>query len=190
MARFEDLQELWQGQAGPAVSEAEIASLTRSLRVYGTRQKWIFAGKVLAVSAILAWATARLHRPNQIAGLLLVGVAAGVLLILEWRNQRRIARLDFTVPSLPFVREAIDRLRAHSNPFRRVYWPFMGVVVIAMNLVLGSRPPFWFRLFASALPFAGCELGLWVRRTRLRAESRPLLEKLSAMQAALEDRSE
>ena len=71
---------------------------------------------MLAVSAILAWATARLHRPNQIAGLLLVGVAAGVLLILEWRNQRRIARLDFTVPSLPFVREAIDRLKAHSNP--------------------------------------------------------------------------
>ena len=190
MRTFEDLQELWQGQARPAVSQAEIGALTRSLDAYGRRQKWIVCAKVLAVATILGWALMRCRQPNQVAGLLLVGVAAGVLLMLEWRNQRRIAQLDFTAPSLPFVKEAISRLKAHAHPFRKLYWPFLAIVVVAMNLVLGSGPPLWLRVVASALPFAGCELGLWFRRTRLRAETRPLLEQLSAMQAALEEHVE
>ena len=48
MAQFEKLQELWQGQAGPAVSPADIAALTHSLRAYGRRQNWINSGKVVA----------------------------------------------------------------------------------------------------------------------------------------------
>jgi hypothetical protein len=190
MTRFEHLQDLWQAQAGPAVSGADIAALTRSLHIYGRRQRWVFGGKVLAVSSILVWGLARCHRPNQIAGLLLVGVAAAMLLTLEWRNQRRISKLDFTAPSLPFVRRAIATLQAHTNPFRRVYWLFMAIVILSMNLVLGSAPPIWVRLIASSLPFGGVELGLWVRRKRLAAECRPLLEQLSAMQAALEERCE
>jgi len=190
MTRFEDLQELWQAQAGPAVSSADIAALTDSLHSYGRRQNWVLGGKVLAVSISLGSGLIRCHRPNQIAGLLLVGLAAAVLLTLEWRNQRRISRLDFTAPSLPFVRKAIAGLKAQVRPLRRVYWAFMGTVVLAMNLMLGSSPPIWFRLIASALPFGGCELGLWVRRKRLAAECRPLIEQLSAMQAALEERFE
>src|SRR4051812_46883449 len=112
MTRFEDLQQLWQGQAGPAVSTAEITALTHSLDRYGRRQKWMVGGKALAVSTILGWALTRCHRPNQVAGLLLVGVAAAVVLTLEWRQQRRISMLDFTAPSRPFVRRAIARLRA------------------------------------------------------------------------------
>jgi hypothetical protein len=45
-------------------------------------------------------------------------------------------------------------------------------------------------VLASALPLGGVELGLWVRRKRLAIECRPLLEQLSAMQAALEERCE
>ena len=190
MTRFEDLQQLWQGQAGPAVSSGEIAELTRSLQVYGRRQKCFLGGKVLLVSATIGWAVSRCHRPNQIAGLLLVGVAGAMLLFVEWRSQRRIARLDFTAPSLPFVKDAMVRLKAHSNPFRRVYWPFVGTAVVSMNLVLGSGPPLWFRLIASALPLGVFELGLWFRRTRLRAETRRLLAQLSGMQTALEEPSE
>src|SRR4051812_27734317 len=122
MTRFEELQGLWQAQTGPAVSPDKIATLTRSLQNYGQRQKWIIAGKGLLVSAILGWALSRCRLPNQIAGLLLVGVAAGMLLILEWRNQRRISRLDFTAPSLSFVKDASDRLIAQLRPVRRVYW--------------------------------------------------------------------
>jgi hypothetical protein len=190
MTRFEDLQELWQGQPGPAVASADIAALTRSLHIYGQRQKWVFGGKLLAVSSILGWSLARCHRPNQIAGLVLVGVAAAMLLTVELRNQRRISKLDFTAPSLPFVRGAIATLKGQINPFRRVYWLFMATVVLSMNLVLGSAPPIWVRLIASSLPFGGVELGLWVRRKRLADECRPLLQQLSAMQAALEERCE
>ena len=190
MARFEELQELWQGQAGPAVQPAEIAALTRSLRAYGRRQKWILGGKVLLVSTILGWSLSRCRQPNQVAGLLLVALAAALVLTFEWRNQRRIARLDFTAPSLGFVNSAIERLRAQRDPFRRLYWPFLGTVVLGMNVLLGTPHRIGWRLFASALPFGACELGLWVRRKRLAIECRPLFEQLAAMQAALEERAE
>jgi hypothetical protein len=187
MAQFEKLQELWQGQASPAVSAGEIAAMTRSLHAYGRRQRWVIGGKVLLICAILGWSLARVHRPNQVAGLLVVAAAAGVVLTLEWRGQRRIAQLDFTAPSLGFVNGAIDRLRAQVNPFRRVYWPFVAAIVLGMNLMLGSARHIGWRLFASALPFGAVEFGLWIRRKRLTAECRPLLNQLAAMQAAIEE---
>ena len=190
MTRFEDLQGLWQGQAGPAVSPADIAALTRSLHRYGRRQRWVFGGNVLLVSSILGWSFTRCREPNQIAALLLVTLAVAVVLSLEWRNQGRIARLDFTAPTLGFVNATMDRLAAQSNPFRRLYWPFIGTVVIAMNLMLGASHRIGLRLLASALPFGACELGLWFRRKRMAAECRPLLRQLAAMQAALGERFE
>ena len=42
----------------------------------------------------------------------------------------------------------------------------------------------------SVLPFGGFQLGLLVRRKRFEHECSPLLHRLAAMQAALEDRSE
>ena len=73
----------------------------------------------------------------------------------------------------------------------------LGIVLVALIAVAppgrnpivtpGSQPTTG---ASSALPFGACELGLWFRRTRLRAETRPLLEQLSAMQAALEEHGE
>ena len=53
MAQFEKLQELWQGQSGPAVSALDAAVLTRSLRAYGRRQQWVNSAKVVAVASVL-----------------------------------------------------------------------------------------------------------------------------------------
>ena len=61
-----------------------------------------------------------------------------------------------------------------------------------MNLdVSEARRLLWLRA-ASPRRFrsAAYELGMWVRRKRLEGECRPLIEQLSAMQAALEERFE
>ena len=118
MARFEELQELWQGQAGPRRVERRnrgadpVAAALRTATEVGFRRQG--AG---GLGDARVGASRRCHRPNQIAGLLLVGVAAAVLLIVEWRSQRRIARLDFTAPSLPFVQ---GRDRTFERPIESV----------------------------------------------------------------------
>jgi hypothetical protein len=191
MASFEKLQELWQGQAGPAVSAADTLRLTRSLRDYGRRQNYINTAKALLVAAMMVWWLGRAHVPARaIAGFGLIGLAAAAVVIRDWRTQRAIARLDFSAPSLGFVQAAIHRLMQQRDPCRRIYWPFMASLVAGMNLALAPTHRWWLRAVASGLPFAAFELGMWVRRRRFDLECRPLLDQLAAMRSALEERFE
>ena len=191
MAQFEQLQDLWQGQQGPAVSAEDTLRLTRSLRSYDRRQRWISAAKTLIVGAVLAGSMERSKgSAAALAGLALVGLAAGALIIREWRDQRAIARLDFGTPSVGFIRSAMGKLTAQRDPWRRYYWPFMGTLVIAMNLMLTGKHRVWTRVASSAVPFLAYEFGMWVRRKRFELECRPLLDQLSAMRSALEERGE
>jgi hypothetical protein len=189
MAEFEKLQELWQRQEGPAVSAADAEGLARSLRAYGRRHYVINIVKALVIAAVLAWSINRVQPSMRvIAGWGLVGFAALVMVIHEWRIQRAISRLEFGQPSLGFVRSALDRLREQRDPRRRYYLPFMAAIVVGMNVTLPGTHRLWSRVVLSGLPFAGLELGLWLRRKWFDHECLPLLEQLSAMRSALEER--
>jgi len=195
MAEFEQLQQLWQAQRPPLAS-IEAASLSDALRRYSLRQNWIIAAKVLLVGGILGQAFYFLsHRSaGMIGGLSLVAAGALWALVADWRGQRAIARLNFAEPSAAFLRSAIARLRRQWNPFGPHYWPFLACMVAGMNLMfldsLQSKTPFLRLLwhgFGTALPFAGYELGMRLRRRRFEAECRPLLERLIAMKTGLEE---
>jgi hypothetical protein len=191
MAQFDKLQELWQQQSGPAVSAADAARLAQSMQAYRRRQAWINAGKTVVIAAVFAGTISRARlTPGAIVGFSLIGLAAAALLIREFRSQQAIASLDFGAPSLGFVRETIARLNDHRESIRRYYWPMMGSMVIGLNLILTGTHRLWPRILASGLPFLAFELGMRVRRRRFEVECRPLLEQLSAMRAALEDRVE
>src|SRR3954468_15515697 len=117
MARFEELQELWQGQAGPAIQAEDILRLTRSLHAYGRRQNYINAGKALLVTAVLVWAASRVWpRPLAICGFVVIGVSAAMLIVRDWRNQRTIAGSDLSAPSVTFIRDRIARLEEQRDP--------------------------------------------------------------------------
>jgi hypothetical protein len=191
MAQFDQLQDLWQGQAGPAVSPEEALRVARSVRGYARRQRLIGAGKAVVIAAVLAGSIVRSQgNVPAIAGLALVGLAAAALLIRDWRDQRALERLDFSAPSVGFVRATIGRLLAQRDPFRRYYWPFMGAAVLATNLALAQTHRLWLRVVFSGLPFVAFEAGLWVRRKRFEAECRPVIDQLSALRSALEERPE
>jgi hypothetical protein len=189
MAQFERLQELWQGQEAPLRTTPDTSKLTRSLRVYGRRQHYFDIGKAVLVSSVLGWSLADAHASLPvISGLALIAVAAAALLIQDWRSQRAIARLDFSEPSLEFVRSTIARILEQRDPCRRYYWPFMGSMVIGMNLMLAGPHRLWLRILASTMPFLAFELGLWVRHKRFEAQCRPLLDELAQLRTALEER--
>ena len=191
MAQFEKFQELWQQQHGPPVSAAETARLARSMLSYRRRQNWINGAKTAIIAAVLAGTISRTPlTPGAIAGFSLIALAAAALLVREFRSQRALARLDFGAPSLGFVRETIARLNDQRDAFRRYYWPLMGSMVIGLNLILTGANRLWLRVLASGLPFLAFEFGMWVRRRRFELECRPLLDQLSAMRSALEERHE
>src|SRR6185369_15753506 len=125
MARFEELQALWQQQETPAV-RIDTASLTRDLRRYGRRQDAINLAKLVAILAVIIWQVVHsMDSPWVLCGIGLETAFAFILLVFDWRNQRAIARLNFAEPSAGFVRNAIERLMEQREPFRKCYWPFV-----------------------------------------------------------------
>jgi hypothetical protein len=195
MAEFEQLQQLWQAQRAPVAAMAA-ASLAEALRSYSRRQNWVSIAKFILVATILGQAFYRMsHRSAEMVGGMAL-VAAGALwaLLMDWRGQRSIARLNFAAPSAAFLRTAIDKLRRQWNPFGRYYWPFLACMVAGINLMfldsLQSKTPAMRMLwhgFGTVLPFAGYQLGLRIRRRRFEAECRPLLDRLIAVKDSLEE---
>src|SRR5438105_918328 len=143
MAQFEELQTLWQTQPSAATPPFDPTALSGAFRRFGRRQDIIN----LAKSALVVWAVVRCYiafhdRPMMAiacVGLLLFAVVA---LIAEWRIQRGIARLNFTAPSIDFVRAAIARLHAQRNPYHTpAYLVLFAAIFIAYNLMTYAAWP-------------------------------------------------
>jgi hypothetical protein len=198
MAEFEKLQELWRQLPAPRTTPVDAMALTRAVGRYGRRQKWINIAKLALVVPLLSWAFARSHPSGWVAvGLVIVIVQVAVLLTIDWRNQRAVSRMNFAQPSAAFVRHAIGQLMEHREPFRKHFWPFLISLCTGTNLmVLGmaaQSPMSWrifWHLFASLFPFLAYYGGAQVRRKRFDIECRSLVARLTAMQQALEERSE
>ena len=188
MARFEQLQELWQAQ--PELPPAHLDDVRPLLRAYGRRQSWINAGKAMLVGSLLTFCFVKAgSSPVRMAGVVLIAVAAALLLVRDWRSQRAIARSDFAAPSAGFVNATIDSLLEQRSGRRSYYWTQLGATILAENLMLTGIRRIWPRIVFSLVPFAAIEVGLWVRRRRFDFECAPLLTQLRAAKAALEDRS-
>lgn len=196
MPRFEDLQALWQRQPAPLMT-AELTRLHRSLREYGIRQNRIYAVKAALVGAVLVWASVHARGSAVVLGAVAAAlVIAALLMFVDWRQSRAIARLDFTGASVAFVRRAIEQLSSQREPFRKYYWQFVGSLAAIDNTVMLLKHPPTLRarigwhLFATALPFAVYEFGRRVRILRFESECRPIIDRLSAIRRELEEASE
>jgi hypothetical protein len=195
MARFEELQSVWQSQRPAGIDAAEAAQLTRGLRRYARRQSWIYGAKAALVVSILSWMLVRAHgRAPVIASTLLIAAAAAAMLYIDWRSRRALIRLNFTGASLDFVRGAIAELEKQRDPFRQYYWPFLGTLAIGENLIFTflHAPGGWTRVawhvFGTLAPFGGYELGQWVRTRRFQNECLPLLAQLRDVEQSLVER--
>jgi len=189
MARFDQLQELWQAQ--PELPAAHLDDVKPLLRAYGRRQSWINAGKAILVGSLLTFCFIKAgSSPVRISGVVVIAIAAAMLLIRDWRSQRAIARSDFAAPSAGFVNATIERLLEQRTVRRSYYWTLLGAAILAENLMLAGTRRLWPRVVSTLVPFAAIEAGLWFRRRRFDYECKPLLEQLRAAKAALEDRSE
>src|SRR5579862_4178343 len=106
MARFEELQELWQSQPQPEppVLAAQSRGMAAALRRFRRRQS-VINGFKLVMMTLMTWFL--LSRPGLSVltvlgeGLLVVGFITAI--VNDWRIQSAIARLDFTSPSVGFV---------------------------------------------------------------------------------------
>ena len=200
LCSFEELQQLWQSQPQPeppAVA-AESRGMAAALRRFRRRQ-YIFNGLKLMIIVWLAWF---LLSRLGVSGLTVLGVGlllAGMInpMVSDWRSQSAIARLDFTRPSVGFLDATLERLRDPNDPgapFRRAGWMGIAMIATGANLIF-ARP--WatetllFRIAShtaiTLVPFAAFTFGLKVRAKRYAIDYKPLVERLEAMKAALEE---
>lgn len=199
MTGFEELQQLWQSQPQPQVPAlaAESRRMAGTLRRFRRRQYVINALKLM----MIVWLGWFLPSRLGISVLTLLGVGlllAGMInpMVSDWRSQSAIARLDFTRPSVGFLDTTLERLRDPNAPFHKAGW--MGIAMIATGANLMFLGP-WARetllvriayhTAITVVPFAAFTFGLKVRAKRYAMEYKPMVERLAAMKAALEERT-
>ena len=203
MTRFEELQQLWQSQPQPEppVVAAESRGMAATLRRFRRRQ-YVFNGFKLMVVVWLGWF---LLSRLGISVLSVMGVGlllAGMInpMVSDWRSQSAIARLDFTRPSVGFLEATLERLRDPNDPnapFHKAGWMGIAMIATGANLMFaGPWAPETLRLriayhtVITVVPFAAFTFGLKVRAKRYAMEYKPMVERLAAMKAALEDRTQ
>jgi hypothetical protein len=180
MARFEELQTLWQRQPVRTVTAPQAAELTSAFRRYGRRHDRINLAKLLLVAAQMAVITSALrHRPLMLFGACLVVFTALLFLFRDWHAQRAVARLNFADPSTEFLRKALTRLEAQRNPFRnREFYIALAGAFVGLNLMFESLAG---HLFTILVPFLIYRFGRFVRDRRFQREAQPLIDRLSAI---------
>ena len=198
MAPFDELQTLWQSQAAAPAREFDPLLLRREFHKFGRRHDIINFIKLLLIVAVLVRAIVVFrHSPFVLLSTTMVLFFAIIALVAEWRIQRGIAKLDFSAPSLHFVRGAIEHMKAQRNPFhRREYVILYGAILIGYNLITVAL---WDKLtvprristhaLATTFPLLLYALGRFVRAKRFNADYRPLIERLSMLHQRLEERA-
>jgi hypothetical protein len=194
MAPFEELQELWQNQRQPAARVLDGGALTRELKRYGRKRNLINVVKAVLVAAQISWMIARPHgSPLALCGAVWIAAAEIVFLVLDWRRQMAIAGMNFLEPSLGFVDHAVARLR-EDRPLFRKQWAVLvfsvagGINLINLGVLHGSvSSRIGEHLADTAMALVVWRLGLWLREKRDRAERRPLIAQLTAMERALKE---
>jgi hypothetical protein len=201
MAPFEELQQLWQSQTQPdaqAAVAAESRGMAAALRRFRLRQYVINGIRLAVIVCVACFQLWRLRASTLTTLGVGVFVAGGIsAIVIDWRIQSAIARLDFTCPSLGFVDASLERLRDPNAPFRRIGWICIGLVAVGVNLMfLGPSAT---HTVASRIAshtamtlilVAVFALGLKVRAKRYAMEYKPLVQRLAAMKAALEERAQ
>ena len=101
MARFEELQQLWQRQPERSFTRRDAAELTHAFRRYGRRNDFVGVAKILVIAIQLCFLVSVFrHRPLTLFGACVVDFSALYFMLFDWRKQRAIARMDFAAPSV------------------------------------------------------------------------------------------
>lgn len=194
MAPFEELQELWQSQPEQAAVAFDVRGLTQQLQRFGRNQTWINRIKVAAMAILFSRLVIRLYTsPMALCGIVLLFTGLVAYVVLDWRNQIGISRLDFSAPSVEFVRKARARLQHQLNPMHRIFWMLVICVGGGLNLLLAARSGnslserVYEHLGAIALPFAAYAMAERIRRFRFRRECGAVLERVEALIRTMED---
>ena len=197
MVRFEELQQLWQNQpqVQPPGVVKESRGMARALRCFRRRQYVINSIKLVAIVSITWFFHSRLGVSVLTVlgqGLFLAGMITAI--ITDWRIQSALTRLDFTRPSVGFVDVTLERLRDPNAPFRQGGWLGIALVAAGINLMFGGPSAtetlpsrIVSHTSATLVLFAAFALGLKVRAKRYAMDYKPLVERLAAMKAALEE---
>ena len=194
MARLEELQQLWQSQPARGPAEFDLRGLTGQLRCFGRQQTYINSVKLILLAATFVRMTTEAGgRPLALGGIVLMYIGFVTYLVLDWRNQIGISRLDFSTASVEFVHQARERLRNQLDPMRRVFWLLVVTVGGGFNLLLFAQPHgplvtvIALHMGATALPFAGFVWGIKIREFRFRRECGAVIERLEELVRALEE---
>jgi len=199
MARFEELQQLWQHQPERGFSRRDAAELTNAFRRYGRRNDWIGAAKIAVIAIQLCFLVSVFrHRPLTLFGACVLDFSALYFMLFDWRNQRAIARLDFAAPSVEFIRAAIARLNAQRNPFhtREFYialtgfWTGCAIMVAGRWSKMVYPQSLLFIALLLIMPCIGFAFGRWVRAKRFQNECRPLIDRLEQVLATMQEPTE
>jgi hypothetical protein len=195
MAEFEELQQLWREQPPSVMPSHDAAALSGAFRRYGRRHDLIYLGKAILIACqLVLLVTVLRHRPLALFGACLADFSAVLFLISDWRRGRAIGRLNFSAPSVVFLRSAIDRLEAQRNPFRTRefyiaicgFWTGCGLLLASVWPRMTLSQDVLVVAILAAEAFGGYALAVRIRRKRFEKRCRPLIERLESVLQTME----
>ena len=194
MVEFDELRQLWQNQPQPAAAPSlDGRAIAEVLRRFHRKQTIINCLRASLLLFLATWAPLRAHLGIvNIFGVMFLVAGMTIFLVIDWRNQIGIARLDFTRPSAEFVESSIQRLHDMRYPFRRTFWLFIVSAVVGLNLISWHPGRGFPRMLlthvnATAFPFVAFWLGAKLRAKRFDLQCRPIMEKLVSMKRELRE---
>jgi hypothetical protein len=173
------------------------AQIIKKLKDLDFFQKRVNILKVVVIFLLLTFFVTSICLLSNITVDIYIGgsiiIASIVVFILYYlKNQVNSSKLDYTLNSVQFAKEAISALKKQNRVFGLPFILFIlalisGVNIIYLRVEPDTTTPVIFHIGLSLIIALSGLLGLLVRRWRIRKEVTPLIEELNKLEGGYFD---
>ncbi|NOZ47653.1 MAG: hypothetical protein GXO79_12860 [Chlorobi bacterium] len=195
-----EIKSFWKKQAGNSFASAELNSFPDSVmnKIRKTERKVFILNvrKTIAVTILLSgfvWMFIYEHIQSlySILGLSLIILSTLITMIVYWKMQFNISKLNFNLPQNEFIDKAILQMTKQKQQFVKLFSIFVIMLIIGINLLyidLIGNEEFQIRLlyhlgisFFLLLTFF---LGLRIRILIFKKEFQPLIDEMNKIKSS------
>jgi len=192
MNNFEEMASLWQKNKTVQNESRKLNSSVIAKKIKQTekmlRARNIF--KTLAIILIFSSFVYYLIITKMFSGLIMIGtliliVGTILFMIIYWRNQFSMKKLDFLLPEQDFIDDTIQKIEIQKIDFKRLFFYYILLLTVGINVIyfdIFHAYEFMIRilihsgysLFLFLLYFAGIR----IREKVFNSKFNPLLQEL------------
>jgi F0F1-type ATP synthase assembly protein I len=204
MFKIEELQDTWQKQAVSDVADYNTTSKSIIEKIKTTERK-IYRINIFKTVGLLIIFSILFYMMKEIEdksillylGTGIIAISTIVFLIIYWKNQFRIKKLNFNLPELKFIDDSIEKIRSQKSFFQRLFLYLIICMILGINIIYfdllseyRSSIRLNFHLLYSLLFVGLYFIGLKIREKKFKKELQPLIDDMLELKNELNNNKE